>query len=447
MINIFLSTLLFFSFCFSKSNIQKKQNNQQDSAYKVIKCLATQSQTAEILQRIKSKNSWSKSELFDIGGLSEDTPCYIVDINNDKKLEYVFITYQGSGGYLYPFIFVEDVSEIKMVQPPKSFKLDAIFENPFTDEEELFIELNNNIFVFGRDRYDWSTRKIMFWKNDKCIEMVNDFWIQQQRTLFNNLFKVGRYNDAFKLLDTFESSSRKFIDPQVNLWIRNDISLAALRDGSPFTSLNIINSIKKEKAFSKASANLTKSVAFNEKLAKKAIEHNNLHGTKGEYDYSWLLEYTKDKSPGNLISDPRFHTLLASMVPDISSPDSLYKSWSWRDQIRFHLFGGHPIVVKDARYITFSGFWPHQAMCRGFLWCDIQDKVSAIATGVSGSSPNILYITSRSFFEDAIPVKFIEALRSWCKEQDINSSQVLFYDRLGRQFDVKIKPIEADLKK
>lgn len=440
MINIFLSTLLFFSFSFSKSNLQKKQNNQKNSAYKVLKCQATQSQTAEILQRIKSKNNWSKTELFDIGGLSEDTPCYIIDINNDKKLEYVFISYQGSGNYLSPYIFVEDGSDIKMVQPPKSFKLDAIYEDPFTNDEELFIELNNNIFVFGRDRYDWSTRKIMFWKNNRCIEMVNDFWIQQQRTLFNNLYKAGRYNEAFKLLDTFESSCRKFIDTQVDLLIRNDISLAALRDGRPFTSLNIINSIKKEKAFSKASANLTKSIACNEELAKKAIGHNNLHGTKGEYDYNWLLEYIKDKSPDNLVSDPRFHTLLAAIVPDIGSPANKYY-YSWRDEIRFHLFGGHPIVVKDGRYITFSGFWPQQAMCRGFVWCDIQDKVSAIATGVSGFSPEILYVTSRSFLEDAIPVKFIEALRAWCTEQDINNSQILFYDRLGRQFDVKNKTI------
>jgi hypothetical protein len=394
---------------------------------------------AHIVQWVKNNKKALEDDgkFFDCDDLS-NCDSYVIDINNDGKQEYVFIDYQGQLNCLLLRIFAEDDKGIRCIDMPYTPVSIGLWKTPF---DELFVQAQGKIYICTTefDDYQNKTRDIYFWEKDKISFACDTFWIAEQRKLFNKLYEQGLYNEAYTLLDTFEKKCRHSIDPQADLWLRSDISLAALKNGNARNALAIIKSIKGDTAFAHASKKLKKAVETNESLSQKALEKE-ISSTKGKYDYDWLLSY---KERGDIIGfDPRFDTLLSVVVPDIM-PASCYRHFDadefvWKDEIKMHFRGQHygGIEVIGDRYIVCAGHVPHHLPSKGFLWCDVKEKVSVVAmTG------NPVCVTSRSLEWEELPAEFYNALKTWLlglEKKTVKSPPVLFYDRHGTPFPLQL---------
>jgi hypothetical protein len=63
---------------------------------------------------------------------------------------------------------------------------------------------------------------------------------------------------------------KKTIDPQLSLWIQNDLAIAALKSDQREQCNKLLEEVKNAPAFSSTSEKFKKAVAFNEELCKKA---------------------------------------------------------------------------------------------------------------------------------------------------------------------------------
>lgn len=413
--------------------------------YKVIKPASEQELAPIVTWAKENQKALEKEDWWPFSCCLEDYSGYIVDINNDGKQEYVFLRHHGICGYTHfmLLIFVKDELGIHHLEAP-GYCLDEWedFTNPITKESELFVYAQGKIYICCSDMYN-ETRGIRLWENNNISRVCDKYWIQQQRKIFDHLYQTKQYTKAYNFLNNFEKAYRNDIDPQTDLWIRNDLALAALRSDRPYTSLNIINDIKKNKAFEKASPALAKAIKTNEKLCQDAIKEDKASGTKGKYDYSWILS-CKDKTAGDFAFDTRFDSLLATTVPDIENPQF---EGSWIDDIENHLgrIIQDDLEISSNRYVVLYGCIPHCATHRGFLWCDIKEKISVVAIGVHDNPNAPLYITSRNILTTNLPAKFLHDLRTWLSKEEIVPSTVLFYDYLGTKCQLQLN-IEKKIK-
>ena len=416
-------TLLFvcITLCFSDSSRPTPQR------YKVIE-RAPQQKLKRIVALAKNDEHLKD---YDFGDL-DNREAYIVDINNDGELEYVFVDYQGSIGCIDLDVFVERNGKLVQLELPENLDFYHDFYNPLTKKHELFVKVQGKVYVCSGGL----NREIYLWENGTCTKVCNKFWLAEQRTLFNELYAEKRYEDAFNVLHTFEAEFRNQIDPQTDLWIRNDAALAAIRSNRLQAARTLIESVKTEPAFANASAALVEAIRTNEKLVHKQIKLDQEQGTKGAYDYAWLLEYN-GQDRHYALQDSTIDSLWAATVPDLQTPQ--YPNTYWRDDIARH-FGGpgyqDKVKVEENRYIIFSGFYPHCANHRGFFWCDLQEKISIVAVSENKNTNTVVSITSRSVNFDEMPQEFYSALRSWMQEESITTKQALFYDRKGNKFPI-----------
>lgn len=407
----------------TQSKQYKQLKTRKLPGYKVIKT-ATQAQVDEIVAKILLKKNWPESAKYSVNRISSDGVWYIADINNDGKPEYVFINYEGSGSYLHLIIFQDDGDGLKLVDSPLR-GIDSEYFNPFTNKSEIFVKVGKKVFICGKRHYVFQ-RRILYWEKNKCIEIVNPFWIKQQHKLFKQLYQAKRYYNAYSMLHDFESRFRQYIDPQIDLWMQSDLSLTLLRAGLPYSSLESIKQLKKDKTFANAKPALKRAVECNEKLVQEAIEEDRANGTKGKYNYEWLLDLDKN-SNDNLSSHKEFYNLLATAVPNCDAKINDAYFGGNEIYMNFLVSSYNGITIENNRYAYFSGWWPHNACSNGFFWCDMKEKISLIATDC---------IYSRSLFVNEIPKEFYAALAKWIKENKISYSQIIFEDRLGKQTEI-----------
>lgn len=270
-----------------------------------------------------------------------DGDCYNIDINNDGDDEYVFVSFEGSGGYLCLRVFDQHFNEIKM---PESFTIQSPFIHPITKKSELFVHAENKIYICGSEYGMHENRIIMLWESDTCEQATTDFWTHQQHVLFS--------------------------------------------------------------------------------LVRAQDQCNATH------DYQWLLEYINEDSNSSkeLMYDPRSASLLASIVADVPSYNN--NGWPLRDEIRRNLFWAQG-VLKDNRYIWFSGCRPHDCDSQAFLWIDLQENVGIIASGTTSPLEGILYITSKNFQGQELPARFYSDLQAWTAHKQIHRKEIIFFDRFG----------------
>ncbi len=401
-----------------------------DSSYEVIQP-ASKKELAPVVKWVKRNKE--KIDIYN-PDFFDSFDGYLVDINNDGKKEYVFLEYKGTGQYLSIYIFAKDSTGIRQLELPKQINeaLDEAFYNPFTKQCELFVRAQGKIYICLSD-YTRKVRSIYLWEHRKAYFCCDEFWINEQRKLFNALYKEKRYAQGYKLLYRFEAQCRYKIDPQIDLWLRNDLALAALLNDGPHTSQKIINELKGEKDFSYASPSLIEAVQQNEELCRRVLEEEKKNGLRGVYDYAWLLEY-KDQSNNGLAHDNRIHRLLSAIIPDIDNA-RLNREEVWQ-----HLVGPGElgIQITGERYVTFNGFYCHAAFLRGFVWCDIKEGIGVVATGEAQSnmfnnSIYPLFVASRNLTFEELPQEFFTALKQWVQVGKIAVSQATFYDRFGKE--------------
>lgn len=425
--------------------------------YTVIKP-ASKKQLVPIIEHIKKQMTADDIEGDFPNGL-ESLDGYKADINNDGKLEYIFLDHQGSSGGLVIFVYGEDEQGVhEIIKPTSVYDCGGEFVNPLTHENEFLVSAQGKTYMcFNGNTYQEPVRSVCLWKNDKINRYVDSFWIDQQRKLFKALYEHKRYLSAYVLLRIFEQKNRKSIDPQIDLWLRNDMALEAFKCGLPQTSLNVINDIKKEPAFKQAKPLLKRSVKTNEDLCLVTIEKDKTCGSKGKYDYNWLLSYRH--SHGEIAWDERCDAFLSAVIPDIAILNVAVSDYTipnlaineqlpWSAVAKNYFYGPGEFTVAGP-YVFFDGFWPHNANNHGFVWCDIQNKVSVAAfaschyswdENVADEQKGSLALMSRSLLVEELPSHFYTSLAQWMQKtlkiHTDNMPQSLFYDRFGKSHDV-----------
>lgn len=394
-------------------------------------------------QAEEDEKLWFVSKLSSYNG-------YIIDINNDGKLEFVFVFEDGSMQCLNLAIFAEDAHGFRQLEMPSdigSFASAFDMENKKTGDELLFVAVDGTTYICTTNDSLRRTRDVQIWKDGKLSYACDNFWIKQQREAFNNLLKTGSFGDAYVFLAQFETNCRHLIDPQTDLWIRNDLALAALKDSCPKTSLKILDELVNDTAYAHASPALKKAVEFNKEKSSDMVADD---CTKGKDDYNWILTNAKN-SPGTVLcGEEGFDRLLNAVVPNIRPLCFQDDKTPWKDTLK-HYFSsggyGYKEIIND-RYVVCTGAVEHCNVSRALLWCDTKEKVSAIAS-LSDYRTGDPLITSRSLDRAELPGEFYKTVKNWlfeCRRENNDESDeknklavnikgqqmlALFYDRTG----------------
>lgn len=466
---VLLSSFAAIAPIYSKDH-EPKENmpSKKASSYEVIKP-ASKEQVAEIMKEIEEKVDWDKIGDYIKSDISESEKWYIVDINNDGKLEYVSFVYDRYNCDL--IIFSKNDNELKCIKNlcQESYlgcvndKYRFDYFSPITNGDGPFVKVGGKTYIFARRNGFFDChRVILYWKNNKYFEIASSYWIKQQRLLFKQLYDAKRYHDAYAFLSDFEARFRNKIDPRVDLWMQSEISLAALRCNKPHDALCYIKRIKESKAFTSAKPALIPAVNCNEKLANDAIKEDELTGTKGKYNYDWLLEFKEPSGityyegipiqcTKNIACDERFDDLLTAALPSVQN--NKHNSISYKDNLLDS--SAYNFKAINDRFALFSGYWAYDRGYSGFFWCDLKDKVSIVATGemrksfnpCDGCCPEIqhIYLTSRSLLFNEIPKQFYKELAQWIKKEDLGCTKIVFDDRLGKRTEVDKKLLGIEL--
>lgn len=423
--------------CISSMNGKQKI----DKTYTVIQP-APEDKRNELAEWIVEENISSEwdPEYQTVDQIKDYAKTYIVDINNDGKNEYVLTMHFGSSDEIHFYVFAKDKrNKFYQLDAPQKNQPEHIygdFHNALTSQEELFVRANGKTYLlYG---YGYNSRAITIWENGVEKDCYDEFWVNQQRDYFNKLYQKKLYHDAYCFLDEFEKASRSTIDPQTNLWMRNDLALAALRDNHPNTALKLLRAIKKDGAFENASPALKKAVKTNEKLCVEAIKKETI-GESKKYNYNGLLTNTQ------ITAD-----LISAIVPDIAPeipgietdgqrPYETGEQFSHYILNHFNRVTENPI--KANRYVTITGSKEWMESPCGFIWCDVRKQISVAAFGKQETEWNKespLYITSRTLDADELPDEFYSSLKNWIQTENIRAKEIYFYDRAGEKTEITL---------
>ncbi len=412
---------------------------------------APEEKLEQVLEQLK-KQSEENEKLWVVSKLSSYHG-YICDINNDGKVEYVFAFEDGTMHSLNLAIFAENEHGFRQIEMPSdigSFASAFDIENKKTSDELLFVAVDGKTYICTTNDSMRRTREVHLWKDGELTRACDNFWIKQQREAFNNLLKKGDYSDAYVFLSQFETSCRHLIDPQTDLWIRNDLALGLLKDRCPKSSLKILEEIKADTAYTHASPALKKAVEHNVALGKDALDND---CTKGKADYSWVLANAQN-SGEMLIGYQEFDKLLNDVVPDIQPcylQNSLLKD-TMKAYFSSNMYGGKEVI--NDRYVVCTGAVEHCNISRALLWCDSKEKVSALVSIPDYRNNDSLMITSRSLDYNELPQEFHKTVKEWiisCRNdnsEEIDHKKIvqkkdetvmaLFYDRAGKAHPVRL---------
>lgn len=373
---------------------------------------------------------------------------YCIDINNDGNDEYVFLDYQGSGNYLYFHIFAKRGKKFVRLSTPAILNNIEEMGHPFyhepTQELQLFIRVQGRVYVCGVNGWYSHMRHIYEWDETGCRRCTRPFLFDLQQKYFHELYDAGYYLSADTLLSDFIRYYQSSLSSQQLLELKHNQARAALKAGHYHATATLLSGIMLPAAYLKTSKEFQSAVEQTAHLLVVSHDQYKKNGTRGQYDYRWLA--TAFKAGCWIGGNGRFDYLLTALVPDmLTAPENTCRAWTdfsgdWKHYVAAHMgvtyFGKGSCAEYEKlcgdRYLFFGGFWPHNATQQGFIWCDMEDQVSAFAIGVSNDRSETLYIGSCSLEEHELPAAFFKALRVWMIEANMTPSSVIFYDRLGR---------------
>lgn len=394
---------------------------------------ATEEQLYPIRQWIKCNEQALKEDgIFYVDELQYLTG-YLLDINNDGKQEYVFVGSDGRLSCLMLYIFGCNNTGFHHLKMPYEPDHRGLWQSPLCDG--LFVKAQGKIYICTTefDYYAQKTRDIYCWEKDTLSFVCDNFWIKQQRILFNDFCNRNLYKEAYEMLNEFENRSRFRVEPTIDLELRSDVSMAALKNNNPVTALSIINDIQKDTAFSKVSGIFQQKIKNMAVLCEQEIEKQKSALTE-KYDFTWLLECSGCEIAG---FDSRFEKLLAAIVP-VFPPAERYRNndAAWKDQIQAYFCGqfyGYSKVIEN-RYVVSAGHMPHNQTNKGFLWCDMQEKIGIVAI-----TTNPICVTSKNVEWEELPAQFFDAFKEWLlsissSDKSDKLTPAIFYDRQGTPF-------------
>ena len=396
-------------------------NAQQKEEFPTVPVMASE----ELLSHVRAlaQKTWPDDDpeinpdySQDINFIMNYKYLYAIDINNDGKNNYVFFCLVGSVKRVHLIALEEKDGILNFLDQSENLSNEDtyIFFNPLTDDMEPCITVKGKTYIIFEG--EMHSPSFSLWEQNKISHNICDAWcINYVRNLFNQLYQKRLYKKAFNLLYAFEKSHRDSIPKHIDLWMRNDCALAAIRDNRLLISQEIILSIKSDPAFLKSTESLIRAVTINEKIAKEALVESK-KGTRGKCDYSLLSvkgQYGYPYIPENTID---------MVVPNIVHPEG--RCWKTATREFFSPYKQKNITKKD-----------HYVLCdmqteysKAFMWCDTQEQISILAS----DDYSALYVTSNSVLYDKIPQEFYDELYAWIKRTNISYLHIFFYDRYNK---------------
>ncbi len=353
---------------------------------------------------------------------------YYADINNDGEKEYVFLEHQGSGGYLVIHVFTQCGKKISYLQDlieHNEWHLVHEFINPLTRSSEFLVCAQGKTYICLNDSgsYQEGVRSVYLWENNSISFCCDSYWLDQQRTFFNELCTKERYSSAYAFLYGFQHKASGHIDPKTELLLLKDCAYAAYKNRWYCTGVTLLDKIQQHEAFATTTAAFQQEVAQTRTDSSKAIEDEKKDVRRTTYDYSWLLDVPNDSS---IMFDPRIDAFLSATLPDTETLHSLARDRHFQHEVKQHLYLSNLTIINN-RYAIISGCWPHNCMAKGFIWCDTHNKISVAALADTYTN-ELSLVTSRTVTYPQLPQRFYADLRDWLATIGVSASSTLFYD-------------------
>lgn len=352
---------------------------------------------------------------------------YQADISNDGKMKDILVFFNGGTLGVVDIFTLEHNNKNSKNLGPQPFG-DMGFQNPGKD---FLTQMCGNTYMVFYEKGDSGGRyhrTVYIWKNGKTEFACDDNWLNYERDSFQTLYQKQNYEKAYDQLNFYADTCKKFIKPQIALWIKNDLALAIQKTGDMQKSLQILATIEKDPNYSDASPALKKAVAFNKnKCSVILATPEKLDTPKGDKEYAWLLN-RKLISSGS--TDELFSKLISQAVPtgnpsDLFGIPDLTRTFATELGLRTIADGDAP---RDGYYVNSNAIWNENSEVRGILWVNINEGTS-VAGFLQGDK---IAITSKFYSPQTIPTKAKQAIKKiaedYFKEYSQPKAQVLFYD-------------------
>jgi hypothetical protein len=352
---------------------------------------------------------------------------YEADVNNSKKPQKIFISIDESGTAHYSSVEVfqkEGENWQYLGEPPQPEDAgDGPFYfytyiNKITGKNEFITQLCGKIYIsFALS----GLRDTYIWKNNNTQSACDNDWVNYERQSFKTLYDQHLYNDAYGQLNFYAEKCMGTIKAETYLWLQNDLAFTALKNTDPNQCKVILDKIKQNPAYTNVSDRLKRAVAYNTHLCmQKMAQPTVLTPATSKYQFAWLLdkniaEQFNKGGPNPFTPDfaIKFRRLLSQVVPSVNGSSFYpYANEGELAATLFDMLEYGDFNILENRYVQFSGCVPHDCATRGFVWIDTETGTSITAIASSGER---LYITSKNYNANNVPVKTKEAIVNWYK--------------------------------
>ena len=349
---------------------------------------ASQTCAYEIVQPDKGAKAaafraWLKPKADELGLEVNSDPgdVYIADLDNDGIDETIFAQEQGSGSYLYLWVFRGEQNKWTLVEhlPFDDQLLGAqVYRGPLMNEPQLVARLCGKTIINLMGGLEPNYFPVgLLWEGTTAKRVCRAEWLTRHQRAANDLEKKGMLDEARVLLDGVQQGCESEAPEAVHA-IRDDL-------------------VRIKAAAARSSA--------------------------ATYDFSWLIEAIKRDPDQQLVLDARFTQMLVVLVPDAQLGNE-----SLRGAVKKSVWLPDPAKIIDGRYIVLSGCEPHNCGNKGLLWIDLQTKQAIAITGG--------LLASRTVAPEKIPDPFfkhaLEAMGDWADET------VDFIDASGKTAKVRV---------
>jgi hypothetical protein len=300
----------------------------------------------------------------------------IADIDNDGAEEYVLTAHEGSGGYLWFWVFRRAGEGWAMVaETPFADGGGHDYRDPISDESQFLVRFCGRThinFEGGSDpNHSRDTRE---WSKGRAHRVCNRAWLEEQRRGFQALFDRGLYDEAHGFLDGLERACRSAVGRETWFWIESDLARAASGMQAYDDCLAHVAVAQRHLAFARASAAVRETLSASAATCA-AGKAKPPQSAAAAYDFSWLRDPKwANEQP---VLDPRFNGLLSATVPDRKLEDGR----ALRDALKMSIWApDDDTKVIAGRYVILAGFEPQAAGNMGFIWIDTVAKRSIFGT-------------------------------------------------------------------
>lgn len=155
---------------------------------------------------------------------NRDADVYRLDINNDKKMEYVVINYQGSGRYFEMSTYSENVKGgFNSINNPIANPLSMGF---FQINGKTYMHIKDAISKDHQPRHADMISQLYIWENNKVQPVCPSEWVAFQHNVYTKNVKQGNYEEAYDTVDQVLAGCKSLASASDEALLKQDLALA-----------------------------------------------------------------------------------------------------------------------------------------------------------------------------------------------------------------------------